>query len=68
MMSEVDFEEQNWNSMRPTGESGESSGGSAMIKLIIKLGLAKDSKRANYVLVIAAVAILLISFIVFLSV
>lgn len=49
-MVNVDFEEQEWQPERPSFDKGNSK----MIDLILKTGLVKDPKKANYVLIVLA--------------
>lgn len=56
-MVDVDFEEQGWQPSSRFEEQGGS--GSKITNLILKTGLVKDPKKANYVLI--AVSILFFS-------
>ena len=58
-MSDVDFEEQNWQTTRRFED--EEPSGSKMTNLLGKLGVAKDSKKANYILIGVAVIFLLLT-------
>jgi hypothetical protein len=46
-MVNVDFEEQDWQPERPIVQSSDSK----MVNLVLKTGLVKDPKKANYILV-----------------
>lgn len=51
-MSDVDFEEQNWQTSR---FGNEEKAGSKMANFILKIGLVKNLAQANYILIGMAV-------------
>ncbi|HEY9584218.1 MAG TPA: hypothetical protein VJI33_01365 [Candidatus Paceibacterota bacterium] len=64
-MADVDFEEQNWQV--PRRFDNDKKSGSAITNLILKTGLVKDAKQANYVLIGIVVLFIAITFYIFRS-
>ena len=52
-MANVEFEEDTFDTKRPVNLAKQET--SALVGLIMKIGLAKDEKQANYVLIAIAV-------------
>ena len=62
-MVDVDFEEQGWQV--PRGFNDEEKSGSKITNLILKTGLVKNPKQANYALAIVAVVFLIATYFIF---
>lgn len=66
-MVDVDFEEPEWQVSRFEDEEEEKKSSSRITNLVLKTGLVKDPKQANYVMVGAAIIFLIITIYIFIS-
>jgi hypothetical protein len=62
-MADVDFEETEWQPKR--GEVEDPTANSRVVDSILKTGIAKDAKQANYFLIVSVVVLMFVAGLIF---